>query len=330
MVVVIRKARRGRTCRRSALSFALTVCLLASLSTAQNGAASAGGSALPSGSVVLSPQGQGAASSPASTGSNEVVYLKPARAAPGVSSAALTQQAWKALEKGNYQDVFMITDECEKRFGVRAQKQQAMLTAVPPPEKSFTYSALNDVATCMFIKGKALRQFKRNEEAKQVFRTIIRDYRFAQCWDPKGWFWKVAGAAQDEINCIDFNLDFGNYTSETLTAKAWKAYVAHRYEAMDFYIRKCVELYGDAAERMQSDLTDYPAKGQEADYWALNDVATCLYIRGKSLQRQGRNKEAAAVYQDILDRYSFGLCYDPNGWYWKVAEEAKRNLQFCG
>ena len=261
---------------------------------------------------------------------NEVIFLKPARSAQGVSSAALAQQTWKAFEKNQYDQVLTLADECASRFAVRAQKQQSLLKAVPPPEKAFNYSALNDVATCLFIKGKALRELRRVVEAKTVFQGIIRDYRFAQCWDPKGWFWKVAGAAQDQINCMDFNIDFGDYTSETLTAKAWKAYVAHRYEAMELYVRKCTELFGADAKKMQATLSDYPLKGQESDYWALNDVATCLYIRGKALQKQGHNKDAAIVYREILDSYSFAQCFDPNGWYWKVAEEAKRNLQFCG
>ena len=259
-----------------------------------------------------------------------VVFLKPARSAQGVSSATLAQQTWKAFEKGQYDQVLTLADQCVSRFGVRAQRQQSLLKALPQPEKAFNYSALNDVATCLYLKGKALREFRRVEEAKTVFREVIRDYRFAQCWDPKGWFWQVAGAAQDQINCVDFNIDFGDYTSATLTAKAWKAYVARRYEAMELYVRKCVELFGDDAREMQATLSDYPVKGQESDYWALNDVATCLYIRGKALQKQGHNKDAAIVYRDILENYSFGQCFDPNGWYWRVAVEAKRNLQFCG
>ena len=269
-----------------------------------------------------------AATAPASDAS--VILLKPARSSQGVSSVVLAQQAWKALEKKQYDQAILLADDCEERFGLLARRQQSALKAFPPPDKAFSYAALNDVATCLFIKGKALRGFRREEEAKGVFNTIIREYRFAQCWDPKGWFWKVSGAAQDQLACIKYDIDFGDYTSQTLTAKAWKAYSARRYEAMELYIRKCVELFGEDAKTMQSSLRDYPAKGQESDYWALNDVATCLYIRGKALQKQGHNKDAALVYREILDNYSFGQCYDPNGWYWKVAEEAKRNLQFCG
>lgn len=260
---------------------------------------------------------------------SNVVYLKPGRAAPGVSSSALTLQAWKALEKQEFDKVILLTEECAHRFGARAQKQQAVLKNFADKGRAFVYSALNDVATCIFIKGKALRTMQRFDDAKTTFREVIRDYRFAQCWDPRGWFWKVASGAQDEINCIDYNIDFGDYTSATLTAKAWKAYTARRYDALELYVRKCLELYGDAARKMQADLADYAPKEQAFDFWALNDVATCLFIRGKALQKQGRNKEAALVYRDILDNYTFAQCWDPSGWFWKVADEARRTLAFC-
>jgi len=265
----------------------------------------------------------------ATNGESRVVYIKPSSAAPGVSSSALAQQAWKAYENKQFDRVMLLTDECSKRFADRARSQQQSLKALPPSDKVFTYAALNDVATCLFIQGKYLHEMGRVTEAKGVFQDIVRDYRFAQCWDTHGWFWKVAGAAQDEINGIDYNVDFGNYTSETLTARAWKAYKAGRHSAVELYVRKCLELYSDAARKMQASLTMYPPHGQEFDYWALNDVATCLYIRGKSLQRQSRNKEAGLVYREIIERYSFAQCWDPSGWFWKIVDEAKRNLAFC-
>ena len=53
-----------------------------------------------------------------------------------------------------------------------------------------------------FIKGEAYIAEQKYKEAKKVFRIIIRKYRFAQCWDPAGWFWKVAEAAEKRIEEI--------------------------------------------------------------------------------------------------------------------------------
>ena len=325
MRVVVRGA--GVLCVVVSVSLSLVVASVAAAGEALPSANSGATQLVMATTEASTPAAQPASSNIAST---NVVFLKPVRSAQGVSSATLAQQAWKAMEKAQYDDVLTLADQCDSRFSLRAKKQQSMLKALAPPEKAFNYSALNDVATCLFLKGRALRELKRPTEAKTVFKEIIREYRFAQCWDPKGWFWGVANASQDQINCIEFNVDFGDYTSETLTAKAWKAYVARRYEAMELYVRKCIELFSDDAKKMQAALEDYPPKGQESDYWALNDVATCLYIRGKALQKQGHNKDAAIVYREILENYYFAQCFDRNGWYWKVADEAKRNLQFCG
>lgn len=258
-----------------------------------------------------------------------VVLLQPAKASVGPNSSLMMLQAWKAYEKKEYEKVFVVADECVRLFGPRAARQQASLDDFPDRTRAANYSSLNDVATCLFIKGKSLRDMRCTAEAKEVFREVMRSYRYAQCWDPKGWFWKVAVAAQDEIHCIDYGVDFGSYSSEVLTAKAWKAMQAGRYDAMELYVRKCIELYGEVAREMQSSLAEYAPKGQEQDYWALNDVGTCLFIRGKALQRQRKNREAGLVYREMLSEYGFAQCWDTHGWYWKVADEARRNLAFC-
>lgn len=258
-----------------------------------------------------------------------VVFLQPSKPSSGPSSSLMMIQAWRAYEKKDYERVFVAVEACVRLFAARAAKQQALLDDFPERGQAPNYAALNDVATCLFIKGKSLREMRCPAEAKEVFREVIRNYRYAQCWDPKGWFWKVAVAAQDEIHCMDYKVDFGNYSSETLTAKAWKALQAGRYDAMELYVRKCVELYGEVAREMQSSLADFAVKGQEQDYWALNDVGTCLFIRGKALQRQRKNREAGLVYRELLSEYGFAQCFDPHGWYWKIADEARRNLAFC-
>ncbi|MFH0954433.1 MAG: tetratricopeptide repeat protein [Verrucomicrobiota bacterium] len=306
-------------------------CLLAATTMSLVAAAGNGNGVYIVASSNLPPAGaKGTSAVPASavskTAEEHVVYLIPGRPVAAVTSTALSLKAWKALEGKQYGEVFTIADECVKRFSERAKKQQAQLKDFAGKDRAASYAALNDVATCLFIKGKALRELRRFDEAKNAFQQIPRDYRFAQCWDPKGWYWKVAWGAQDEINCIDYGVDFGDYTSAMLTERAWKAYQAGHYEATELYVRKCVELYADTARKMQSTLGEYPPKGSEHDYWALNDVATCLFIRGKALRRQRRNKDAALVFRDIVEHYPSALCWDPNGWFWKIAEEARRNL----
>ena len=79
---------------------------------------------------------------------------------------------------------------------------------------------------------------------------------------------------------------------------------------------------------MQDSLSDYP-KGTDQEiheYWALNDVATALFIQAEALERAGRSGEAKERYREILNKYNFGQCWDPKGWFWKPAIIAQQKL----
>lgn len=240
-----------------------------------------------------------------------------------MSSSALTMQAWKALEQKQFTQVMRWANECIRRYRSQALRQQATLSDYAPRQKAFQYWALNDVATCLFIKGRALRWQGKKQEAREIFSDIAEHYRFAQCWDTRGWFWKVSTAARDQIDCIELGIDFGDYTSQTLTAKAWEAFDAKKYRIVELYANKCLELYAEEARKMQATLNGYAGKGQEFNYWALNDVGTCLFIKGRALLEQNRKEEARAVFREIIENYSYAQCWDSKGWFWKVARGAR-------
>ena len=257
------------------------------------------------------------------------VLLRPRAPSQGPNSAAITEQAWNALREKRYDRVMALANECIRKFSPKAVRQQGSLLDFPKQQEAFKYSALNDVATCLFIKGRAYEEQRKFDSAKQVYTEILEQYGFAQCWDPQGWFWSVASAAMDQLECIELGINYGDYTSSTLTERAWNAFKKGRYREVDLYVKKCLELYQTEAASMQASLTWYPPTGHEWDYWALNDVATCLYISGRSLQMRGQNREAAKAYRRIVDEFSYGLCWDPRGWFWRVILGAKRQLAFC-
>ena len=66
-----------------------------------------------------------------------------------------------------------------------------------------SYWALNDVGTSLFILGEAYRQSDNKEEASKAYKQLIDEYFYAQCWDPNGWFWKPAEAAQQKLGELD-------------------------------------------------------------------------------------------------------------------------------
>lgn len=122
--------------------------------------------------------------------------------------------------------------------------------------------------------------------------------------------------------------NFGDYRSVTLIGKAWKALSDNDLEAVLAYTNKCLELYGAQAKKMQSSLTDY-AKGKNDEifaYWALNDVATGLFIQGEAYRKANMKDEAKKAYQKVVDEYTFGQCWDTGGWFWKPAEASKEKI----
>ena len=79
---------------------------------------------------------------------------------------------------------------------------QGSLTEYPweTKDKIFNFWALNDVGTALYIKGEALRKAGKNKEAREAYKKLVDEFFYAQCWDPKGWFWKPAEAAQQAID----------------------------------------------------------------------------------------------------------------------------------
>lgn len=122
--------------------------------------------------------------------------------------------------------------------------------------------------------------------------------------------------------------NFGDYRSVTLVSKGWEALKAGDIDAVLAYTNKCIELYGGQAKKMQADLTDY-VQGEKEDIfklWALNDVATALFIQGEAFQKAKMIDEAKDAYKKLIEEYSYGQCWDVGGWFWKPAEAAQEKL----
>ncbi len=252
-------------------------------------------------------------------------------------SVTLSSKAWEALNKGDIEAVLAFTNKCVELYGEQAKAMQASLKDYVKGAKEggldkdvFEQWALNDVATCYFIQGEAYLKAKMDEEAKEAYKTVIDKYSFAQAWDPKGWFWKPAAGAKEKIMGIESGslFDFGDYRSETLTGKAWTALNSGGLDAAIVYTNKCIELYKDKAREMQASLKEYAWKTKEEvfSYWALNDLATCLFIQGKALRKMGKIAEAKTAFQKIINEYFFAQCWDPQGWFWKPADGAREQL----
>lgn len=137
----------------------------------------------------------------------------PASAAPKLDfgdykSSTLTEKAWQALDQKDYASVLGYTQKCIDMFKDKAVEMQKALTAAPDTsdkEKVFANWALNDVGTCYFIQAKAFEEQGNSKEALAAYKFLSDNLSYAQCWDPKGWFWSPAGAAKDRVAALQFD-----------------------------------------------------------------------------------------------------------------------------
>lgn len=124
------------------------------------------------------------------------------------SSSTITTKAWEALGRKSLDDALTCVDKCIALYEAEAKKMQASLTSFPkndPKEETFKFWALNDVGTCCFIKGEILMQKGDKAGAKAAYEKCVNDFKYAQCWDTQGWFWKPAEAARQKI--VELELD---------------------------------------------------------------------------------------------------------------------------
>ncbi len=251
-------------------------------------------------------------------------------------SETLATKSWGALKDGDLEAVLAYTNKCVELYADQAKKMQSSLTAYPTGsnDQIFSYWALNDIATSLFIQGEAYRKVNKKEEALAAYKRVVNEFSYGQAWDPQGWFWKPAEAAQEKISMLESgsSLDFGDYSSSFLTTKAWNALEANKPDEVSAYANKVIDLYAAKAKDMQNSLSEYPweSKDKIFEFWALNDVGTSLYIQGEAYRKAGKNAEAKQAYQKLVDQYYYAQCWDPKGWFWKPAEAAQQALDELG
>jgi len=125
-------------------------------------------------------------------------------------NAQLTVGAWDFFNKGEFERAIAIAEKCLNEFILSAEREQAALEkakAPLPPTGSVPDSmkkailargVLNDVGTCLFIKGRSAENLGRREVARQAYEAA-KKFTYARCWDPQGWFWSPAEAAGDRL-----------------------------------------------------------------------------------------------------------------------------------
>ncbi len=119
------------------------------------------------------------------------------------SSGALIAKSWEALNKKDEQAVIAYTSRCIELYKDEAKDQQAKLSDFAPSGSETDYEALNNIAVSYFIRGEFYKHKKDWKESRKNYKNVIDNFYFAQCWDPRGWWWKPSEISEGEIEKID-------------------------------------------------------------------------------------------------------------------------------
>lgn len=129
---------------------------------------------------------------------------------PQPKNVVLTTAAWSAFNAKDYLHAITKAQECIDKFRGSADREQAELEKekAPPLPKGkvtevekqaiFVRGLLNDVGTCYFIIGRSAEYLDRKDIAQEAYTHAAR-YTYARTWDPGGWFWSPAEAAEDRL-----------------------------------------------------------------------------------------------------------------------------------
>jgi hypothetical protein len=124
---------------------------------------------------------------------------------------------------------------------------------------------------------------------------------------------------------------------EERTSQAWAAFGKQEYQTAVAYASRCIVDFQGDADREQTRLVQSgapePPTGKVSDQekqvivarGLLNDVATCFFIKGRSLEALDRKADAIAAYE-AASKYTYARCWDPKGVFWAPATAALDRL----
>ena len=110
------------------------------------------------------------------------------------------------------------------------------------------------------------------------------------------------------------------------TAKIWDAMGRKNWDAAIAQANRVIRIWGAQARRTNDQLKKYAPAKDAKKYGNLNEVGVSLLLKGDALSKKGDKVAAKVTYQLLLDQYTYAQVWDPKGWYWKPAEEARKKL----
>lgn len=113
-----------------------------------------------------------------------------------------------------------------------------------------------------------------------------------------------------------------------LIDKAWLSHGTRDIESTIKYTQQVIDLYGEEADRLQSELSSLPKHKHEIEaVQILNDVATAYFIQAEVYMRQQDYEKAKGIFKLIIDKYPYAQAWDQRGWFWLIAEASQQSIQ---
>ena len=128
---------------------------------------------------------------------------------------------------------------------------------------------------------------------------------------------------------------------QTCLKNAWTAFNQGDYAHAIDAASDCIDQFSARAARDQAALEaaheKLPPTGavdssfdkkKVFDRWAVNDVATAYFVRGQAAEQLNKRRAGARYKQLARDsysaaaRFSYGRCWDPQGFFWSPSEAA--------
>ena len=120
--------------------------------------------------------------------------------------------------------------------------------------------------------------------------------------------------------------DFSDASHWNLTVSAWECMAQKDYDGVFAYANKCLEIYEPKAKEMAAGQKSFSRPGHEDDFALVNDVATSHYVMGETYMKLGKTDDALKEFKYVIASYPYAQCWDPKGWFWKVAEVSRKNI----
>ncbi len=122
---------------------------------------------------------------------------------PAIEAKALVDQAWVQTGHSDYIKLDQTIDQLLNKYESKAREQGQQLHGFPAIDNYNNYEIMNAVGTAYFIRAEALMHQGKNDQAIAAFKELIKDYPYAQAWDPsRGAFWKIANKSQISIDMM--------------------------------------------------------------------------------------------------------------------------------